>query len=514
MTTGRTTVSDDLVPDTTHDAVVIIPGLMGSALADAATGRMLWGFTDLSWYVRAWATGTGLADLCLTDDEREGRYGRVRATGLLRRPAYARTLAGFKPYSKLVVRLRAAVAHPAALLEFPYDWRLPVAHNGRLLAEAATAHLARWRAHGAHDAARRRHPTGRPAQLVLVAHSTGGLLARYLSLVPGVAENVRDTVTLGTPFQGSVKAAMLLNTGRGTPPPGRRPLATRLPPPRMPLPARTPLAARRPQSRRRSQSAILKQDADAAIRALAASLPGIHDLLPTYRCLDVGTSTRQLTTEDIVVLGGDRDLAEASRALHEQLSGTTLVNHRAVVGVAQPTPQSITVQDGVVTAHRYTREGEAGDPLRRVDRAGDGLVCRESAALAGSAHTYLTQQHGSLTKTDEAIACAVNVLTERDPDGFAPPPDADELGLDIPDMVVVGDEWTAVVTGVNRPDGARCLVRDAGTGRLVDLPPMLAREGELHAQPRLPGPGLYAVEVTGSGQSPVSQLIVAADPGV
>lgn len=475
-------VTDPLVPDTSHDAVVIVPGLMGSALADAETGRPLWGFTDLSWYVRAWTTGAGLAALRLTDAEREGRYGRVKATGLLRMPAYARIFAGFEPYTKLVDRLRAAAAHPAAVLEFPYDWRLPVAHNGRLLAEAAAAHLERWRSHPAHDAARRRHPTGRPAQLVVVAHSMGGLLARYLSLIPGATENVRATVTLGTPFYGSAKAAVLLNTGRGAPLPARRPLL-----------------------------ATLRQDADAGLRALAATLPGIHDLLPTYRCLDAGTSARRLTTADIVLLGGDRELAEASRLLHERLASAPLVGHRAVVGVAQPTPQSVTIQDGVVAAHRYTCEGEADGPPSRVDRAGDATVYRESASLAGAAHTYLPQQHGSLARTDEAIACAVHIFTERDPDAFGPPLGAGEIGLDLPDMVFVGDEWTAVVTGVSRPGAARCFVRDAATGRLVDLPPLEVRDGALVARPRLPRPGLYAVEVAGSAGSPVSQLVLAGD---
>jgi hypothetical protein len=482
MTTGSATVSDPLVPDTTHDAVVIVPGLMGSALADAETGRALWGFTDLSWYVRAWTTGAGLAALRLTDDERAGRYRRVKATGLLRMPAYARIFAGFEPYSKLVGRIRAVAAHPAAVLEFPYDWRLPVAHNGHLLAEAAAAHLERWRAHEAHDAARRRHPTGRPAQLVLVAHSMGGLLARYLSLIPGATEHVRATVTLGTPFYGSAKAAVLLNAGRGAPLPARRPLA-----------------------------AVLQRDADAGLRALAATLPGIHDLLPTYRCLDAGTSARRLTPQDVGLLGGDRELAEASRALHERLAGAAPVGHRAIVGVAQPTPQSITLTGGVVRAHRYTCEGDPGAAPRRVDRAGDATVYRESASLAGGAHTYLPQQHGSLAKTDEAIACAVHIVTERDPDAFGPPLGAGEIGLDLPDLVSPGEEWTAVVTGVSQPGAARCQVRDAATGRLVDLPPLEVREGALHVRPRLPGPGLYSVEVAGSGRSPVSQLVLAGD---
>lgn len=131
----------------------------------------------------------------------------------MRFPAFARVFAGFEPYQKLVDAARAAVIAPdAQVVPFAYDWRLPVAYNGRLLAERIDHASGRWRADPHHDAARRHHPTGRPAQAVIVAHSMGGLLIRYLSLIPGAADDIRATLTLGTPFYGSVKVAILLNT--------------------------------------------------------------------------------------------------------------------------------------------------------------------------------------------------------------------------------------------------------------------------------------------------------------
>jgi hypothetical protein len=66
---------------------------MGSELADR-DGSVLWGLADPGWYVSAWTSGRGLEALRLTKDEREGRYGRVRATRLLRFPAFAPVLAG------------------------------------------------------------------------------------------------------------------------------------------------------------------------------------------------------------------------------------------------------------------------------------------------------------------------------------------------------------------------------------------------------------------------------------
>src|SRR5690606_41548731 len=68
-----------LVPAVTHDAVVIVPGIMGSELYDTVAGRTIWGLANGSWLGRAWLTRDGLAPLRLTDEERAGEHRRVRA---------------------------------------------------------------------------------------------------------------------------------------------------------------------------------------------------------------------------------------------------------------------------------------------------------------------------------------------------------------------------------------------------------------------------------------------------
>ena len=57
--------------------------------------------------------------------------------------------------------------------------------NARLLASAIREHLDTWRAHPAHEMARHAGPVRRPAQLVIVAHSMGGLLAQALTVIDG-----------------------------------------------------------------------------------------------------------------------------------------------------------------------------------------------------------------------------------------------------------------------------------------------------------------------------------------
>ncbi|MFD1047175.1 hypothetical protein ACFQ1S_17285, partial [Kibdelosporangium lantanae] len=43
------------------DAVIVVPGVMGSELIDAQSGRVLWGMRRLGWYAQAWTSGHGLA---------------------------------------------------------------------------------------------------------------------------------------------------------------------------------------------------------------------------------------------------------------------------------------------------------------------------------------------------------------------------------------------------------------------------------------------------------------------
>lgn len=441
----------------TWDAVVVVPGIMGSELVDTETGVVLWGLRRLGWYVRAWSSGDGLAPLRVTPDELEGRTGRVKATGLLRFPAFAPWLAGFEPYTSLVKRIRTTAADPAAVLEFAYDWRLPVAHNAKLLAEAAVAHLAAWRIRSGRTDAR----------LVLVAHSMGGLLCQGLA---DAIDDVRTVVTLGTPFDGAAKAAVILGSGRGGPLPRRR------------------------------------------LRELAAGLPGVHDLLPTYRCVDEGDSVRRLTPADVGRFGGSAELAHAAF----ERRPAPLPGHRALIGIEQPTISSLRLTDGTVEHHPYTfrldPDGEfrrqAGGALLRVDGRGDGTVPRNSALPAAAVAAPVAQQHGSLARSREAIDFVRDVLLNAETD-LGPRLGAGDIGLALPDVVTPGAEWTAAISGAE-PHEARCTVTDADTGVVVDHPSPHRRDGEVAVAVRLPAPGVYRVEVSGGG-SAVAQLVMARE---
>lgn len=466
-----------LSPNTTQDAVVVVPGIMGSELYDTATDSVVWGLARAGWLLKAWTAPRGLRALHLTPDEREGRLGRVRARRLLSTPAWSPFLRGIEPYGDLVATVTRSVAAPDAVLPFAYDWRLSVATNGWFLARAAREHLERWRRHPAHALARRHRVDEREGRLVFVAHSMGGLLT-LAALADGpdsdLAADTRGVLTLGTPFQGAVAAAEILNTGRGAP---------------VPLP-------------------------HGRLRRLAYTMPGLHDLLPTFPCLDEGLNIRRLSPPDIADLGGDKDLADESQRLHDTLRGRGLPGHRAVVGISQPTPQSLTLDQGVVLAseHCYREHGdgelmrdENGAP-RRFDVGGDGTVHKESASPTRVV-VPLALQHGALAKGEAALE-AVTAFLEED-EHLGPPQAGARVGLDVPDFVTPGTPWTVRVRGVDSPAGLDCAVEevDGGFTRPARL---YGDDDHLAARVTVPAPGLYRVTLDTGDPTPLTQLVLAA----
>lgn len=477
MSAGKTDLGPSRTSDFTHDAVVVIPGVMGSELVDTASGQVLWGLSPGA-YLSAWWSGASLQRLHLCDQERQGRYGRVTASRLLRFPAWLPFLQGIEPYTTLVEDLRQVVADPAAVLEFPYDWRLPVAYNADRLAAAAMAHLEAWRRHPAQDTARRGHPHGREAKLVLVAHSMGGLLVRQLAAISGVSEQVRASITLATPFHGAPKAALILNTGHGAP---------------VPLPAVRPVRK------------VFAASADHGVRALARTLPGIYDLLPTYGCvLDRGT-VRRLEVADVVGLGGDADLATASAAARAGWARLPLAGHELVLGKAQPTVQGLTLANGTAQPVEYELHERPGGKM------GDGTVPTIAAELSGrQPRRRLAQQHGALPRASDAVDLTLDIVRELEPDLLGPPlAGEDGTGLHAPETPVpVGVAWPVVITGLDHPRQASCAVHTA-TGHPISRPRIEVRDQVTQAMVELPEPGLYRITLSATGASPTSQLVLA-----
>ncbi|WP_039932708.1 lipase/acyltransferase domain-containing protein [Streptomyces viridochromogenes] len=185
--------------------VYVLPGIGGSVLERPEEGaersKVVWdaGFGDIA----------GL----LSRPHRLAVDEPLRAVGLI---GSKRLLPGWTVvpgYERLVANLQALpgavvdTGHPdrrdpaANVVLFPYDFRLGVRHAAKLLAADV------------HDRLKDLAPSERAGRVVVVAHSMGGLVARYwLGPLEGWPL-CRALITLGTPHRGAPKALQLLANG-------------------------------------------------------------------------------------------------------------------------------------------------------------------------------------------------------------------------------------------------------------------------------------------------------------
>ncbi|WP_344442737.1 lipase/acyltransferase domain-containing protein [Kitasatospora nipponensis] len=378
------------------------------------------------------------------------------------------------------------MADERAILRFAYDWRLSVAYNGGLLAEEARRHLDTWTATVTRSPELRGLCTDGMPRLVFVAHSMGGLVTRSALARQGdLASDTRTVITLGTPFLGAAKAALMLNGGRNA------------------------------------------SGAEAAVRdraqAMAATMPGVYDLVPDYRCVDEGRDVIRLTPAMIAGIGGDPYLGATAAGFREAMRSEPpprLPDHRAVYGTSQPTVQSIRIDSGVVhPQHRAFRADARGLLVRDAngmpvwsDRQGDGTVYRDAASGGTGKPVPLPLQHGALAKDRHALAYVHGVLTEQEPH-TGPPMAPGELGLDLPDAgVIAGRPWRLRLTGRTRPTGVTCEIVQVETGATISRPRPSTSDGGLTATVTLPVPGLYRVGVHGSDRKRVTQFVMVFEP--
>jgi pimeloyl-ACP methyl ester carboxylesterase len=432
---------------------------MGSELVDAH-GTVVWGL-NIRALGQAWATGR-MDGLTVTDDDLAGRP-QLRPSRLLRVPAFLPGLHGIEPYTALLRRLTDEVAiDPRAVGEFAYDWRLSVEHNGKLLAGRCSEHLDNWRA----VVASAGYADPAEVRIVLVAHSMGGLVARYATEVENARTLVRRIVTLGTPYFGAVKAVQMLATGQGAPVPQR------------------------------------------AARRLAVTCPGVYDLLPRYKCVTalIGTTDaatvqpRLLTPDDVAAVGASRQLAVEAADRYSRLGqaagAESAVPISVLVGAEQPTLQSLSISSGEC---RFERT------LLGIDHGGDGTVYRQAAAPLGATAFPLPQRHGALAKTAEAITFVRDKLVGAD---TGPPLGTRPIGLDLPSAAGAGQVIEVEVSGTDDPVGVDVTSTDLDTGARTRWAPGTPRDGSLWFTRAGLRPGLHRIEVKAGGFSAVSELIL------
>ncbi len=355
-----------------RDVVVVIPGIMGSALV-GAKNTPLWSL-EAGTLIQALNTlGGSLQSLTLPPGVGDGlppNYA-IRATKLLPSlhviPGLWSPITGYDGTLAFLRSARFQMIEPDRrdpdripnLLTFPYDWRLSNRYNARLLKLLAEDALARWR----------EQPGMEESKLVLICHSMGGLIARWFLEQEDGAAITRTLITLGTPHRGALNALHTLSNGLE---PGIGPLRLNL-------------------------------------SAFARSLPSLYQLLPTYDCLEADDGSRS-GLRGVAVPNLDAAMLDDALDFHATLDAApppTYTLHK-VVGIRQPTLTTASIVRGRVV------------PSEEIDmrnQGGDGTVPSLSAEpLEGrGVNTHaVADQHGELQGTRSALDLIDGILTRDD----------------------------------------------------------------------------------------------------
>ncbi|UCD57690.1 MAG: lecithin--cholesterol acyltransferase, partial [Candidatus Hydrogenedentota bacterium] len=339
------------------DVVILLPGIMGSALAKK--GKMVWDLSTGAIGRALYTLGDSIKDLTLSSDASTGE--NVTATHLLEDVHIIPGLwkiDGYSGLSKFIQKKFEAI-RGENFFEFPYDWRLDNRISAQHLKTTALEWLENWKSRTHND----------DAKLVLIAHSMGGLVSRYFLEVLGGWKYTKMLITLGTPHRGSVKALDYLVNGL----------------------------------RKKVGPVTLIELTD-----MIQSFPSVYQLLPIYSC--VGENEHDLERlENLDELGkldmeGTRAAIEfhreIERAVKDNFDNQDYVSSRykllPVVGTYQPTFQSaLLTNDGVKPIRTYKGQQMLG---------GDGTVPRLSATPIelsnAKAEVFVACPHASLQNFD------------------------------------------------------------------------------------------------------------------
>jgi hypothetical protein len=455
-----------------NDVIVLLPGIMGSALQDRS-GKEVWG-TSMGTLVKGVLTGARaikrlrLPDGIGDDPAPDGVTASAIVPDIHVVPGIWAVSVGYERQRRWLRDTFELVedgddsGRPANFVPFAYDWRLSNRATARALQARVEPILDRFRAQPGHA----------DAKLIFIGHSMGGLVARYYVDVLGGHEVTRKVITLGTPYRGAANALESLVNGiaKGWGP--------------------------------------VKID----LTELARSLPSLHQLLPEYACIESPGGLRKTTEVDLPEL--DRSMVADAMRFHDELRDSGAQHGSAydahpVLARTQPTWTTATLRGGRIDLRR-TIDGR--------DELGDGTVPRLSAAPYGVEQSdpiirYVMDKHGALPANEPATVELEGVLTANDV--VARGADYD-VGVTCDDMVAAG---SPIDVTVETEDDLVVDVAVHGESGTSSPPVKAAATGDGTYRATLAGlpPGRYvmAVSVRGS-RDVVSNPVVAlaAEEGV
>jgi hypothetical protein len=379
-----------------RNPIIVIPGLLGSRLRDPASGRIVWGAFDGNAADPRTADGARLValpftDMMMTPGSAVAADGvldrvRIRIAGIpIALQAYAEILGtlGVGGYRDEALGLGGQVDYGDdhfTCFQFAYDWRQDNVANARRL----MAFMRDKRALVQGEYARRYGMRDAPVKFDIVAHSMGGIVARYAmmygdadlpangSLPPltwGGAGMMARLIQVGTPNGGSLDAFRVLVDGRDF----GAPIVPRYSP------------------------------------AILGTMPSLYQLLPRSRArpVVVAGSDTALDIHDPAVWqrmgwgiakpGIDADLAQLMpdvgsagerRSIAVALQARLLARARAFAAamdrpaaIPAGTELMVVAGDAMPTTERYAANATDGSIAVAATAPGDGLVLRDSAML-------------------------------------------------------------------------------------------------------------------------------------
>ena len=214
----------------------------------------------------------------------------------------------------------------ANFFEFAYDWRRDNRVAARLLQKLINKKLPRWL---------EVYPQ---AKVILIAHSMGGLVARYYLEHLGGAQHCKALITLGTPYRGSVKILEFLANGYQ----------------KRPLP-----------------------DLTEVVRSFTSA----YQLLPIYPMINVGANWQRVSQTDGIP-GVVKKQAQQGREFFLSLKGSRSYTTKPIIGVGQKsTFQSAQFSDGKLKVSKeiLPPHPNNGEPLFPSYCTGDDTVPLVSA---------------------------------------------------------------------------------------------------------------------------------------
>jgi pimeloyl-ACP methyl ester carboxylesterase len=348
-----------------RDVVVLLPGITGSVLQK--DGQDLWALSGQAFWEFAKRIGASLQDLILKGDDPEldDLGDGIKATRLVQDAHFIPGLAKIDGYTAVAERLKREFNlvpgsidsnQPANYFELPYDWRRDNRVAARQLDRLIQQKLPTWQEFSG----------AKTAKVILIAHSMGGLIARYYLEVLGGWQTCRALITFGTPYRGSVNSLNFLANG------------------------------------------YKKSFLD--LTEVMRSFTSVYQLLPIYEMVNVDGQYRRIADPDLTIDNVDREKAEKALKFHREIEAAQLVNAQDVqyqnncltvpyVGTEQKTFQSAVLTDGKLTVSL-----ELPKTVPNQLNSGDGTVPRVSASpiefdkepKLRFFSRYIAERHGSI----------------------------------------------------------------------------------------------------------------------